>query len=149
MRKAISRDRRNLWSRRAVAVVALAGIPLLALAIYLPLGSPQLPDFPLAERIQRSRCIATARQPRGAGRIAPGKNPPMAAAGPCWRRCSIELGRFDDAARAYRNAITYDGETAERRAELGEAIAGAANGMVTADAKKGIRAGGRAESPRR
>ena len=48
MRKAISRDVESSGLRRAVAVVALAGIPLLAFAVYLPLGSPRLPDFPLA-----------------------------------------------------------------------------------------------------
>src|SRR4051812_43970887 len=34
--------------RRAVALIALIGIPLAALALYLPLGSPQIGDFPLA-----------------------------------------------------------------------------------------------------
>jgi cytochrome c-type biogenesis protein CcmH len=36
--------------RRAVAVIALVGLPAAALALYLPLGSPQLGDFPLAAR---------------------------------------------------------------------------------------------------
>jgi cytochrome c-type biogenesis protein CcmH len=45
------------------------------------------------------------------------------------------LGRFDDAAQAFRNAIRYDGDNAARRAGLGEALAGAANGVVTAEAK--------------
>src|SRR5262245_52578001 len=38
--------------RRAVAIVALVGLPLVAVALYLPLGSPQLGDFPLAARSQ-------------------------------------------------------------------------------------------------
>jgi cytochrome c-type biogenesis protein CcmH len=37
--------------------------------------------------------------------------------------------------RAYRNSITYNGDSAERRADLGESIAGAAGGVVTAAAK--------------
>ena len=45
------------------------------------------------------------------------------------------LGRFDDSVRAFRNAITYGGETAERRADLGEVMAAAAGGVVTAEAK--------------
>jgi cytochrome c-type biogenesis protein CcmH len=45
------------------------------------------------------------------------------------------LGRYDDAVRAYRNAIAYAGDTAERRADLGEVIAAAAGGVITADAK--------------
>ena len=48
------------------------------------------------------------------------------------------LGRYDEAVRAYRNSITYSGDSAERRADLGEAIAGAAGGVVTADAKAEI-----------
>ncbi|WP_336145465.1 hypothetical protein, partial [Klebsiella pneumoniae] len=40
----------NLRLRRVAAALALVGLPLLALAIYLPLGSPWLQDFPLAER---------------------------------------------------------------------------------------------------
>ena len=36
--------------RRAAAVLALVGIPIVAVAIYLPRGSPGLGDFPLAQR---------------------------------------------------------------------------------------------------
>jgi cytochrome c-type biogenesis protein CcmH len=47
----------------------------------------------------------------------------------------LRLGRFDDAVRAVRNSIAYNGDSAERRADLGEAMAGAAGGVVTAEAK--------------
>src|SRR3954453_2365925 len=43
--------------RRAAAALALVGLPLLAVAVYLPLGSPRLGDFPLA---LRSRAPAPA-----------------------------------------------------------------------------------------
>ena len=36
--------------RRSAAVLALVGLPILAVALYLPLGSPRLGDFPLAQR---------------------------------------------------------------------------------------------------
>jgi cytochrome c-type biogenesis protein CcmH len=45
------------------------------------------------------------------------------------------LGRFDEAVGAYRNAITYAGDNAARRSDLGEALAGAAGGVVTSEAK--------------
>jgi cytochrome c-type biogenesis protein CcmH len=45
------------------------------------------------------------------------------------------LGRYDDAVRAYHNSITYNGDSAERRADLGEALAAAAGGVVTSEAK--------------
>jgi cytochrome c-type biogenesis protein CcmH len=46
-----------------------------------------------------------------------------------------KIGRFDDAVRAWRNAITYNGESASRRADLGEAMVAAGGGVVTAEAK--------------
>jgi cytochrome c-type biogenesis protein CcmH len=48
----------------------------------------------------------------------------------------MQLERFDDAVRAWRNAITYSGSTAQREASLGEAIIAQAKGEVSAEAKK-------------
>ena len=47
----------------------------------------------------------------------------------------MRIGRYDDAVRAYHNSITYNGDSAGRRADLGEALAGAAGGVVTSEAK--------------
>jgi tetratricopeptide (TPR) repeat protein len=47
----------------------------------------------------------------------------------------VKLGRYDDAVRAYHNSITYGGDSAARRADLGEALAAAAGGVVTDEAK--------------
>lgn len=127
----------SLKWRRAAAVLALVGLPLVAAAIYVPLGSPALRDFPLAQR------------ERGAG---PGiaqslenlvvqvqqhleKNPTDGRGWNVLAPVLERLGRFDEAVRAYRNSITYNGESAERRSDLGEAIAAAASGVVTAEAK--------------
>src|SRR5260370_1803778 len=40
----------NTSLRRSAAVIALVGLPIVAVALYLPLGSPRLGDFPLAQR---------------------------------------------------------------------------------------------------
>jgi cytochrome c-type biogenesis protein CcmH len=45
------------------------------------------------------------------------------------------LGRYDEAVRAYHNSITYNGDNAALRADLGEALAAAAGGVVTSEAK--------------
>jgi len=47
----------------------------------------------------------------------------------------LRLGRFDDAVRARSNAVRLLGDTADREADLGEALAAAANGVVTVEAK--------------
>jgi cytochrome c-type biogenesis protein CcmH len=50
------------------------------------------------------------------------------------------MQRFSDAVAAYRNAIRLDGDSAVRQAGLGEAIAGAAGGIVSADAQDAFEA---------
>lgn len=125
----------SLRLRRSAAVLALAGLPLIAVAFYLALGSPQLGDFPLAARSK----TADPSQPL-ANMVTQveqhlEKNP---ADGRGWSVLApvlTRLGRYDDAVRAYRNSITYNGDSAERRADLGEALASAAGGVVTAEAK--------------
>ena len=121
--------------RRAVAVIALAGLPLMAMAFYLPLGSPKLPDFPLAERAQAPAASQPLTNLVAQVEAHLEKNP---ADGRGWNVLApvlTKLGRFDDAVRAYRNSITYSGDSASRRADLGEVIAAAAGGIVTAEAK--------------
>jgi cytochrome c-type biogenesis protein CcmH len=125
----------NIKWRRAAAIIALVGLPITAIGFYLPLGSPRLGDFPLAERSR----TADATQPLD-NLVAQveqhlEKSP---ADGRGWTVLApvlARLGRYDEAVRAYRNSITYDGDNAERRADLGEAIAAAAGGVVTAEAK--------------
>ena len=47
----------------------------------------------------------------------------------------MRLGRYDDAAHAYSEALRLLGEDAMRRAAYGEALFAAAGGVVTADAR--------------
>ena len=47
----------------------------------------------------------------------------------------MRLGRFDDAVAARRKSLALNGATATRESDLGEALATAANGVVTAEAK--------------
>jgi cytochrome c-type biogenesis protein CcmH len=125
----------NVRLRRVAAVVALVGLPILAVATYLPLGSPRLADFPLAERARGTdgkppleRLVAEVEQHLE-------KNPTDGRGWTVLAPVLARVGRFDDAVRAFRNAITYAGETAARRADLGEVMAAAAGGVITADAK--------------
>jgi cytochrome c-type biogenesis protein CcmH len=125
----------NTGLRRSAAVIALVGLPLVAVALYLPLGSPGLRDFPLAERSR----AADASQPLD-NLVAQveqhlEKNPTDGRGWNVLAPVLVRLGRYDEAVRAYRNSITYNGDSSERRADLGEALAGAAGGVVTSEAK--------------
>lgn len=128
-------DSSHLKMRRGVAVLALAGIPVLALAFYLPLGSPRLPDFPLASRSRAPTASEPLENLVAQVESHLEKNPTDGRGWTVLAPVLMRIGRFDDAVRAYRNSITYAGETASRRADLGEAVASAANGVITDAAK--------------
>jgi cytochrome c-type biogenesis protein CcmH len=128
-------DGSPLWRRRATAIAALVLLPLGAAALYLAIGSPQLPGEPLGPRlaaIHGDRSIdsliaqvekhleASPNDARGYEVLAP---------------VYLRLGRFADAVNARRKIIALSGETAERQADLGEALMAAANGVITTDSK--------------
>jgi len=122
-------------SRRIVALVAIVVIPLAALSLYLVVGSPELPDRPLAARLSgpvenedmtaliarvENHLTAEPNDGRGWDLIAP---------------VYLRIGRYEDAERAYANAIRLLGSTAAREADLGEAMVRANQGIVTNDAR--------------
>ena len=125
----------NTALRRAVAVIAFVGLPVAAAALYLPLGSPRLPDFPLAERAQAPAASQPLDNLVAQVEAHLEKNPADGRGWDVLAPVLAKLGRFDDAIRAYRNAIATDGDSASRRADLGETIAAAAGGVVTSEAK--------------
>ena len=125
----------NLGLRRSSTVLALVGLPVAAVAFYLSVGSPQLGDFPLAGRTR----AADANQPVD-NLVAQveahlEKNPTDGRGWSVLAPVLVRLGRYDDAVRALRNSITYNGDSAERRSDLGEALMGSAGGVVTTEAK--------------
>jgi cytochrome c-type biogenesis protein CcmH len=125
----------NVTLRRAVAVIAFVGLPVIAVAFYLPLGSPKLPDFPLVERAQAPAASQSLDNLVAQVEAHLEKNPTDGRGWTVLAPVLAKLGRFDDAIRAFRNAITYGGDNAARRADLGEAIMAAAGGVVTSEAK--------------
>lgn len=125
----------NVRLRRFAAVIALVGLPLVAVALYYPLGSPELPDFPLAQRSRTPdgtqslyNLVAQVEQ-----HLA--ENPTDGRGWSILAPVLAKMGRMDDAVRAFRNSITYNGESAGRRADLGEALVAASGGVVTGEAK--------------
>jgi cytochrome c-type biogenesis protein CcmH len=125
----------NIRLRRVAAVIALVGLPLVAAGLYFPLGSPDLPDFPLAQRSRApdgtqslDNLVAQVEQHLEA-------NPTDGRGWSIIAPVLARLGRIDDAVRAFRNSLTYNGESAGRRADLGEILVAAAGGVVTAEAK--------------
>ena len=122
------------WRRRSVAVAALIALPFGAVALYLALGFPGLPDQPLAARAvgPENRSIA-ALVAQVEDRLE--RNPQDGRGWEVLAPVYMRLGRFDDAVKARRNAVRLLGASPTREADLGEALVAAANGVVTAEAK--------------
>jgi cytochrome c-type biogenesis protein CcmH len=125
----------NIRLRRVAAVIALVGLPVVAVAFYYPLGSPRLGDFPLAQRARTPAATQPLDSLVAQVEQHLEKNPTDGRGWNVLAPVLARLGRYDDAVRAFRNSITYNGDSAERRADLGEALVAAAGGVVTAEAK--------------
>jgi len=124
-----------LWRRRAAAVVGLVLVPVGAIALYLALGSPQMPGEPLQARLRAlhdDRSIASL-VAQVEAHLA--QNPNDARGYAVLAPVYLELGRLDDAVNARHKVLALAGETADRQADLGEALTAAAKGIVTAEAK--------------
>jgi cytochrome c-type biogenesis protein CcmH len=127
-------DSTTTWHRRLVAVIALVALPLGAGGLYLKVGSPDLPGQPLLARaadVQNQSIDHLVTQVEAHLEANPEDARGWEVIAPVYLR----LGRFSDAVKARRNLLRLAGETAERQADLGEALVGTANGIVTADAK--------------
>jgi cytochrome c-type biogenesis protein CcmH len=116
-------------------LVGLVLLPAGVAGLYLALGSPQLPDAPLAARLggpAESRPLdSLVAQVEAHLERNPEDGRGWEVLAPVYAR----LGRLEDAVKARRNALRINGATAAREGDYGEALMGAANGIVTADAK--------------
>ena len=103
----------------------------------LALGSPGLPD---QAAVGAARDVAAEQRPIAelVGKVEAHleQNPDDGRGWEVLAPVYMRLGRYDDAVKARKNALRLLGATAEREADLGEALTGAQNGVVTAEAKE-------------
>ena len=125
----------SLWRRRLTALAAIALLPVGAVALYLLLGSPELPGAPLASRLAAIHANAPIEELVARVEAHLERNPNDARGYAVLVPVYLRLGRFAEAVDAERKVIALAGETAERQADLGEALTAAANGIVTSAAK--------------
>ena len=120
------------WVAAGLIVVA---VPVAAFALYADLGRPDVADAPLAGRMADVAAAdgveAAIARMEAHLTAAPDDAKGWAAIAPVY----MHLGRFDEAARAFGEILRVEGESAAQRAAYGEALVGAAGGVVTADAR--------------
>jgi cytochrome c-type biogenesis protein CcmH len=125
----------TLRHRRVTAIAGLILLPAGAFALYLTLGSPDLPGEPLAARVQTAGEARDVQDMVAKVEDHLAHNPNDGKGWEVLAPVYMRLGRYDDAVRAWSNVISLNGSNAEREADFGEAMVAAANGVVTADAK--------------
>jgi cytochrome c-type biogenesis protein CcmH len=126
-----------------VAAIAILALPFAAWTLYWELGSPSLPDEPLASRKAADTQTAQTDNPHGDMADAVQKLTAHLQAHPDdvegWlllARSEIDLSRYTDAVEAYRHAADLSGQKPEIVGDWGEAQVLAAGGTVTAQAKQ-------------
>lgn len=122
------------WRRRIAALASIVIIGGVSLGLYARIGNPEVPDQPLEARRQ-----APPGQPDIMMAVAQieahlAKNPDDGRGYEVIAPVYLRLGRYDDAAKAWANALRVLGSTPVRETSLGEALVFAANGHVTPEA---------------
>ena len=130
----VSPDRTARYRRAAIVAVLLL-LPLGAVSLYLRLGSPEL----ASENSAAGRDTRSDQQTAIENMVAKvedhlQKNPKDGRGWEVLAPVYMQLGRYSDSVRAWRSTLLLLGETAERQANLGEALVAEANGMVTDEA---------------
>lgn len=125
---------RGPGSERIVSLVTVA-IPLLALGLYVSLGSPGLPNLPhegrTREAAARDQVAAMVARVEERLRAAPEDGNGWDVIAPIYLR----MERYGQAAEAFANANRLLGETPKRLAGFAQAEILANNGIVNANAK--------------
>ena len=125
---------------RALALVLALAVPGAAAVLYGQLGNPGLPAHPLAARqtpapapMAPDGTNLSDLADRLAARLEP--SPGDIQGFILLARTYGELGRYLDAAQAYRRAIANGDETSATRASLGEVLTAAGGGRVGPEAR--------------
>lgn len=126
-----------------VAAVAILVLPFAAWTLYWDLGSPSLPDEPVASRKAADMQTAQNGNPHSDMADAVNKLTAHLQAHPddleAWlllARSEIDLSRYTDAVEAYRHAAELSGQKPDIVGDWAEAQVLAAGGTVTAQAKQ-------------
>jgi cytochrome c-type biogenesis protein CcmH len=125
---------------RLASVGALIFVPVLALSLYKTIGRPDMPDAPLAARLDASpaRVDLAAAIARIEAHLA--QHPDDGRGYEVLAPVYLRMGRVGEAVNAARAALRLLGETPARRALYGETLVAAANGVVTPEAKQSFEA---------
>lgn len=120
---------------RLLAFLAVLAVPLVAWGVYPLFGKPDMPSMPLAERLSASADRGSVDELVARAEAHLAQNTDDVRGWDVLAPIYLRLGRAADAVNAYRSSIRIAGENFPRVLGLGEALATASGGTVTAEAE--------------
>lgn len=120
--------------RRATIIAVIVLMPTLAFGLYYKIGSPAMPDQPLAARLAAQGANIDANIMIAKVEAHLRHHPDDVKGFELLAPIYLRLGRFRHAAYAFHQILRLKGETAEGRADYAEALVAAANGDVSPQA---------------
>lgn len=121
---------------RMIATLAVLAIPVASWGIYAATGSPHLPAQPLQARLGGNPAESSLEELIARAETHLSANPQDGRGWEVLAPIYYRIGRYPDAAVAWRNTISLLGETAARELGLGDALAGASGGVIVAEARE-------------
>ncbi|MDX2259397.1 MAG: c-type cytochrome biogenesis protein CcmI [Hyphomicrobiaceae bacterium] len=118
------------------ALYLAAAIPVIAIAIYLVTGHPELPGQPLAARLAASPERATMDELVGRVEAQLRQHPEDGRGWDVIAPIYLAMNRFPEAANAFSQSLRLNGESPKRIAGFAEALVLADNGVVGEPARK-------------
>jgi cytochrome c-type biogenesis protein CcmH len=138
----------SLMQVRWFALLAVLAVPIISVGLYARIGQPDFPDMPLQARLEAApgrgdmMAVLAQLEKHLAENPQDGRGQELIA--PVYMR----MGRYGDAAKAWRAVINTNGPSLQRWLDLGQALIYANNGDVTAEAREVFEAANRLSSER-
>lgn len=120
---------------KLVVTAAVLAVPLLGWGAYAVLGSPNIPDQRLESRLAKNPAESSLEELVTRAEQHLRENPEDGRGWEVLAPIYLRMGRSEEAAVAFRNAMRLNGPSAAREAGLGEALTSASGGMVTTEAQ--------------
>jgi cytochrome c-type biogenesis protein CcmH len=124
---------------KMLAYSAVIAVPVIAWSYYAMLGSPGMPDEPLAARLSKPASQSTMAELVAKAERQLQANPDDSQGWDVLAPIYLSIGRFDDSVSAYENAIRLDGSTLKRESGLGEALVAQSKGKIGPEARDAFR----------
>ncbi len=121
---------------QVTAICTFILLPIASVAAYVALGDPQRADMPLQARMTADPKTQSVAELVARAEARANNNPNDVRGWKVLAPVYLRLGRADDAITAFRKIISLEGSNSENEASLGEAMTIAAQGVITADAKR-------------